>query len=173
MHMPAPPPIPESVLIAEMTAKMRDARAKLKEELASMNPAARRRKRMEIAKRGGLAAIVLSKDEVQEEIAAGLVGADMFKMLHASVQYKLSHVMTYSPFNAKPEHLVVDLDWKLVEIGAGLDDEAAEEAADGDGPGDDGSEGTGSKGSKAVSRASKQALEGAKDGGKEEELTGL
>ena len=147
MHFPAPPPIPESVLVAEMTAKMRAARAALKEELAAMNPAARRRKRMEIAKRGGLAAILSSKEEVQEEIAAGLTGAEMFKVLHPSVQYRLSHIVTYSPFTPKPEHLMVDLEWKLVEIGADLG-EGAEEEDEGAFDGDEHSEGH-SMGSKA------------------------
>jgi len=151
-HHPAPPPMDEAVLIAQMTKRAREAREKLREELKNMNAAARRRKRAEIEKRGGMGVVVaamLSKEDEQEDIAAGLVGADMFRILHPSVQFRLSNTVNYSPYTPRPDDLVVDLNWRPVEIGgADLMDDAEAHADDASGPADDQSEGL-SKASKS------------------------
>jgi hypothetical protein len=84
---------------------------------------------------------MLSKEDEQEDIAAGLVGADMFRILHPSVQFRLSNIINYSPYTPRPDDLVVDLHWRPVEIGGADLSDDAEAADDASGPADDNSEG--------------------------------
>ena len=59
-------------------------------------------------RKGGKKKVSTAKEEEEEEAAAGTRGAEMLRLLHPSVQRRLVHIVTHSPFDASPEDLVVD-----------------------------------------------------------------